>query len=384
MSGGVDSSVVAGLLKRQGHDVIGITLQLYDHGAATARKGACCAGQDIRDARRVADALEIPHYVLDYEQRFADAVVNPFVDGYIAGETPVPCAACNQDLKFGSLLDMVGDLGADCLATGHYAELRHGRHGPELYRSADEGRDQSYFLFQTTRAQLGRLAFPLGAMNKAAVRSLARELGIPIADKPDSQDICFVPTGGYAQTIERLRPQAAEPGNIVDLSGRVLGQHSGIIHFTIGQRRGLGIAGPEPLFVVRLDAARREVIVGPRSRLMVDEVRLRGLNWIGDGAPEEVASLSGLPVHVRVRSTGIPVAATLLADAAGIFVRLAGGESGVAPGQACVLYADASSRSRVLGGGWIASATSSCSEEQTCSKGAGQASHQQESHRMMA
>lgn len=353
MSGGVDSSVAAALLKQQGHDVIGITLQLYDHGAASGRKGSCCAGQDIHDARRVADALSIPHYVLDYERRFEERVMGAFADSYLVGETPVPCIACNSQIKFTELLAMACDLGADALATGHYVDRRVGPAGIELYRAADTARDQSYFMFATTRAQLENLMFPLGGSTKAEVRDLGRSLGVPIADKPDSQDICFVPSGKYTDVIERLKPGAIAPGEIVHEDGRVLGQHAGIVHYTIGQRRGLGIASHVPLFVVRLDAATRQVIVGPRDGLATCELTLRAVNWLGDQDWVDLPA-AGLPVAVRIRSTNPPQPARLLPLCdGGARVVLDEPELGVAAGQACVFYQDASPRARVLGGGWI-------------------------------
>jgi tRNA-specific 2-thiouridylase len=353
MSGGVDSSVVAGLLKRQGRDVVGVTLQLYDHGAATGRRGACCAGQDIHDARRVADRLGIPHYVLDYEKRFRSGVMQAFADSYAAGETPVPCVSCNQRIKFRDLLETALELGAEELATGHYIERRNGPAGPELYRAHDAERDQSYFLFATTRAQLDRLTFPLGAMAKSAVRNLARELGLPVADKADSQDICFVPQGRYTSIVERLRPDAAEPGDIMHVDGRVLGRHAGIIHYTVGQRRGLGALGAEPLYVVRLDPATRQVIVGPRTCLHTRRLTLRDMNWLGD----DPLDAAGREVAVRIRSTAPLQPATVHIDGGTVRVVLRDGEYGVAAGQACVLYADTGPRARVLGGGWIVSAS---------------------------
>ena len=358
MSGGVDSSVVATMLAREGYDVIGVTLQLYDHGAAAKRKGACCAGQDILDASRVAERVGFPHYVLDYESRFKEKVIDPFARSYAAGETPIPCVACNQHIKFADLFDTARDLGADVLATGHYissSALPEGGRG--LFRAADSERDQSYFLFATNRAQLDMLRFPLGDLPKARVREIARECGLSIADKPDSQDICFVPTGKYTQVIERLRPDAAEPGDIVHVDGRVLGQHQGIMRYTIGQRKGLGLSdsalsGGDPLFVVRLDAAARRVFVGPREALATRVVHLRDVNWIGEGELSDIGH-GGLELFVRLRSTRPPAAALLFHSAEGPRVELAIGEEGISPGQACVFYDGAGARARVLGGGYI-------------------------------
>jgi tRNA-specific 2-thiouridylase len=354
MSGGVDSSVVAALLAREGHDVVGVTLQLYDHGAAMGRRGACCAGQDIHDARRVADRLGIPHYVLDYEARFRTDVMAGFAAGYAAGETPIPCVACNQRIKFRDLLSTAVELGADLMATGHYIERRDGACGPELYRAHDADRDQSYFLFATTRAQLARLAFPLGGRPKSEVRALARELGLQVADKADSQDICFVPHGGYAGIVERLKPGAAEPGDIVHVDGRVLGRHPGIVHFTVGQRRGLGVGTGEPLYVVRLEPAARRVIVGPRERLFTRRLILRDVNWLGDEPLAGIRPGAALPIAARIRSTAPLQPASVYHDAGRVEVILGEGEYGVAAGQACVFYADTGPRARVLGGGWIA------------------------------
>jgi tRNA-specific 2-thiouridylase len=356
MSGGVDSSVVAGLLKRQGHEVIGITLQLYDHGQATSRPGSCCAGQDIHDARRVAEKLGIAHYVLDYEARFRERVINAFADSYAAGETPIPCVACNQNVKFLDLLETARDLGADALATGHYVERRDGPQGAMLYRGADPARDQSYFLFATTKAQLNQLAFPLGAEVKGDVRQIADDMGLPVARKADSQDICFVPTGRYASVVEKLRPDAAEPGDIVHVDGRRLGQHQGIINYTIGQRRGLGVAEGAPLFVVALKPERREVIVGPREALLTTRLGLKDVNWLGDG---DFADLGGTrqDVFVRVRSSQAPQPAVLVVEPDGaVGVDLINGEHGIAKGQACVFYDTDAARGRVLGGGFIAAA----------------------------
>ena len=345
MSGGVDSSVTAALLVEEGYDVVGITLQLYDHGAAIGRKGACCAGQDIYDAARVAERLGIPHYVLDYERRFRQEVIEDFAESYVRGETPIPCVRCNQTVKFRDLLAMARELGADALATGHYVRRIEGPDGPELHRAVDDGRDQSYFLFATTREQLKLLHFPLGALDKTATRALARRFSLPVAAKPDSQDICFVPGGDYRAVVEKLRPEAAEPGEIVDERSRVLGAHPGVIHFTVGQRKGLGVAGAEPLYVLRLEPEKRRVVVGPRAALGQSRVAIGGINWL-DAAPPA----AGRAVTVKLRSAQPPLPARLFLDGAG------GGEAvleepafGVAPGQACVVY----DGTRVLGGGWI-------------------------------
>lgn len=355
MSGGVDSSVVAALLKAEGYDVVGITLQLYDHGEAVGRKGACCAGQDIQDARRVADRLQIPHYVLDYEARFAKAVMGAFADSYLKGETPVPCVACNQKIKFHDLLETAEGLGASALATGHYVRSGPGRDGWELYRASDKERDQSYFLFATTREQLAFLRFPLGSRDKDETRKLAREFGLGVAEKSDSQDICFVPTGRYTQVIERLRPGAAEAGNIVHVDGRVLGRHGGIINYTIGQRKGIGVAAQEPLYVLRLDASAREVVVGPKECLRMRSLKLRDVNWLGD-EPLDALALKGEDILARIRSSGPLQPARLSFEDDGVTVELAHGEDGVSPGQACVFYAASGGGERLLGGGWIKSA----------------------------
>jgi tRNA-specific 2-thiouridylase len=357
MSGGVDSSVTAALLKAEGYDVVGVTLQLYDHGAATHRKGACCAGQDIHDARSVADRIGIPHYVLDYESRFKEAVIDRFAESYVAGETPVPCVDCNMSIKFKDLLGTARDLGAKALATGHYVASRAiPGGGRALYRAKEEERDQSYFLFGTTHAQLDLLRFPLGDMSKAETREHARRFGLAVADKHDSQDICFVPTGRYTDVIERLKPGAAAAGDIVDLEGRVLGRHDGIIHFTIGQRRGLKIAGAAPLYVVALDADKHRVVVGPREALTMRRIALRDVNWIGEDMLDRVLEAGRLEVFVKVRSTRPPQRALLSADGGGIEVELIDGEDGVSPGQACVFYDSMQGQARVLGGGFIRAA----------------------------
>ena len=352
MSGGVDSSVVAAMLKRDGYDVVGITLQLYDHGAATSRKGACCAGQDIRDARRVAAKIGIPHYVLNYEDRFRRDVIRPFADSYVAGETPIPCVACNQSVKFRDLLETAKDLSADVMATGHYISSRPGPHGWEMLRALDPERDQSYFLFGTTREQLEFLRFPLGGLHKDHTRDIAADLDLPVAAKPDSQDICFVPSGRYTRIVEKLHPGAAEAGDVIHVDGRILGQHDGIIHYTIGQRRGLGVASGDPLYVIRLDPEKRQVVVGPREALLAHRVILRDVNWIGDGELSDLPE-GGLPVLARIRSTQPPQPATLFAADGQASILLHEGEHGISPGQACVFYADESAQARVLGGGWI-------------------------------
>jgi len=350
MSGGVDSSVVAAMMKAEGYDVIGVTLQLYDHGAAVAKSKSCCAGVDIHDARRAAEMIGIPHYVLDYESRFKEQVMDRFADSYIAGETPIPCVSCNQTVKFTDLLKTARDLGADALATGHYVRSAQKGNKRALYRPADLDRDQSYFLFATTQDQLDFIRFPLGGMPKAKVRKLAAEFGLSVANKPDSQDICFVPNGDYAEVIRKLRPNAAEPGEIVHMDGRVLGRHEGIIHFTIGQRRGIGVATGDPLYVVRLDADERRVIVGPREALATRTILLREMNWIGDQPLDEGDEVE---LFAKVRSTRPPAPATLRILNGKGFVDLANGETGVAPGQACVFFDSDDETARVLGGGWI-------------------------------
>ena len=349
MSGGVDSSVTAALLAEAGYDVVGVTLQLYDHGMTVGKKGACCAGQDIYDARMVADRLGIPHYVLDYESRFRDAVIEDFADSYVRGETPIPCVRCNQTVKFRDLLATARELGAAAMATGHYVRRAMGPGGAEMHRATDPAKDQSYFLFATTPEQLDFLRFPLGGLDKAETRTLAERFGLAVADKPDSQDICFVPEGGYARIVEKLRPEAAEPGEIVDLEGRVMGRHEGIIGYTIGQRKGLGIGGrkdsTDPLYVVRLEPEARRVVVGPRAALACGTVRLGEVNWLGGRSiPSE-----GLGVQVKLRSTMAAVPATLYPAGHGAKAVLNDPAHGVSPGQACVIYDD----ERVLGGGWI-------------------------------
>ncbi len=348
MSGGVDSAVAAALVAEAGYRAVGVTLQLYGDGTETARKGACCAGQDIYDARRVAEAIGIPHYVLDYRNRFREGVIGPFADSYVAGETPIPCVACNQTVKFRDLLGFARDLGADALATGHYVRRLAGPDGPELHRAADRGRDQSYFLFATTRDQLGYLRFPLGGMSKDAVRREAVLRALPVAAKPDSQDICFVSgKGGYARVVERLRPGAAEPGEIVDLAGKRLGDHDGIVNFTVGQRRGLAVGGAgEPLYVVRTEPETRRVVVGRRAALARTGIALDRLNWLAGASPPA----GPVPVQAKIRSMRPPAGAVLHPAGNGAAtVVLDAPEYGVAPGQACVLY----DGDRVLGGGWI-------------------------------
>jgi tRNA-specific 2-thiouridylase len=353
MSGGVDSTVTAALLAGAGYDVVGVTLQLYDQGAAAGRKGACCAGQDILDARAAAESLSIPHYVLDYEAKFRESVIEDFADAYGRGETPIPCVRCNQTVKFRDLLEVARDLGAEALATGHYVRRVMGANGPQLHRARDASRDQSYFLFATTRGQLEFLRFPLGDLEKTQVREAAAGLGLAVADKPDSQDICFVPEGRYVTVIDRLRPGAVQGGEIIHVDGRVLGRHEGVSRYTVGQRRGLNIAVGDPLFVVRLDAARREVVVGPREALLAEALTLKETNWLGDEASLDFAAQAGKPVLARVRSTREPAAARLRIGADGaVEVAFETPEEAVAPGQACVLY-DAAEPSRVLGGGFI-------------------------------
>jgi len=349
MSGGVDSSVTAALLREEGYDVVGMTMRLYDPGLTMKRSGTCCAGQDIYDAARVADRIGIPHYVVDFEGRFGRDVIDDFADSYLRGETPVPCVRCNQRTKFQDLLNAARDLGADAMATGHYVRRTDGPGGAELRRGVDPGRDQSYFLFATTREQLEFLRFPLGALDKPATRAAAERFGLEVAAKPDSQDICFAPDGDYASVVAELRPGAIRPGEIVHVDGRVLGRHEGIVHYTIGQRRGLGIGGrkgeDEPLYVTRLEAATRRVIVGPRAALARSVIRVREVNWLID-PPDETTSLD---VAVKVRSTQPAVSATLTRSGTGAVVRLIEPQFGVAPGQACVFY----DGDRVVGGGWI-------------------------------
>jgi len=352
MSGGVDSSVVAGILKREGYDVVGVTLQLYDHGAAVHRAGSCCAGQDIEDARRVSESLGIPHYVLDYEQRFREAVIDPFANSYVSGETPIPCVSCNQTVKFADLLQTARELGADALATGHYIRSRANGAHRAMFRPEDSDRDQSYFLFATTQDQVDYLRFPLGHLPKAQVREIAEEMGLTVAKKQDSQDICFVPQGKYSDIISKLKPEAATPGDIVHIDGRVLGRHEGIVHYTVGQRRGIGVATGEPLYVVHLDAANTRVIVGPREALETHKVFLRDVNWLGDHALDALPE-GGVEVFAKVRSTRPPRPAVLHHEDGKTWVELVDGESGIAPGQACVLYSDDSNTARVFGGGFI-------------------------------
>jgi tRNA-specific 2-thiouridylase len=346
MSGGVDSSCTAALLVAAGYEVIGVTLQLYDHGLALGRKGACCAGQDIHDARRVAERLDIPHYVLDFEQRFRERVIADFAESYAAGRTPIPCVRCNQRVKFRDLLEIARDLGANALATGHYVRREDTAAGAELHCAADAQRDQSYFLFATTRTQLDFLRFPLGGLAKHETRALAARFGLAVAAKPDSQDICFVPEGRYTRIVERLRPDAAEPGEIVRVDGRVLGRHDGLMRFTVGQRRGLAVATGERLYVVRIEPERRRVIVGPRSALLCAGTELSELNWLG----HEPLPAGGIELTVKHRAREPAVAARVVAsDGGGARIAFREPQTGVAPGQACVLYQG----TRVLGGGWI-------------------------------
>jgi tRNA-specific 2-thiouridylase len=356
MSGGVDSSVTAALLHQQGFDVIGITLQLYDHGVAVQAKGACCAGVDIHDARTVAARLGIPHYVLDYESRFHDQVMQDFADSYLRGETPIPCVRCNQTVKFTDLLATARDLEADCLATGHYVQRIEGDAGTYLCRGVDPAKDQSYFLFATTPEQLDFLRFPLGGLDKEETRTLARQFGLSVSDKPDSQDICFVPNGRYGDVVRRLRPGAVDAGDIVHIDGTVVGRHNGVIDYTIGQRRGLGIGGRAgvdesegPLYVVAINAAANQVIVGPQRALACTEVHLGDVNWI-NGVPEHGAS-----VMARLRNTAPAMPARVFSVGGAAVVRLEDPQFGIATGQAAALY-DAQNPERLLGGGWIAGA----------------------------
>ncbi len=352
MSGGVDSSVVAGMLKAEGYDVVGMTMQLYDHGEAVHRKGACCSGQDIHDAKRVAEQLGIPHYVLNYEEIFQKSVIDPFAKSYMDGETPIPCVACNQTVKFVDLLATARELGAAALATGHYVSSRLAGNRRALFRPVDAERDQSYFLFTTTQEQIDFLRFPLGDRPKSETREMARQMGLSVAEKSDSQDICFVPEGRYSDVIAKLKPEALEAGDIVHIDGRVLGTHAGIINYTIGQRRGIGVAVGEPLYVVHLDAANARVVVGPKEALATHKLFLRDVNWIGNGTLDEALE-AGLEIHARVRSSRPPKPAFLAREKGQVCVILGEGEGGIAPGQACVFYEDDSQTSRILGGGWI-------------------------------
>ena len=350
MSGGVDSSVTAAMLAKEGYDVVGVTLQLYDHGTAIEKKGACCAGQDIYDARRVAEHMGFPHYVLDYESRFREDVIEDFADSYLRGETPIPCVRCNQTVKFRDLLATAKDLDADVLATGHYIERRDGDEGAELHRATDQGKDQSYFLFATTGEQLDLLRFPLGSWPKSKTRELANELGLPVADKPESMDICFVPDGDYAKVVAKVRPQAVDPGRLVHVDGRVMGEHQGIVNFTIGKRKGIGIGGePAPLYVIAIDPESKDITVGPREYLARDTVYVKEVNWLGP----QLALNRPMPIQTKLRSTMAPVAATVtLREGNMAEIELDELHTSVAAGQAAVFYDD----SRVLGGGWIVGA----------------------------
>jgi len=346
MSGGVDSSTTAALMVEAGFDVVGVTLQLYDHGQAVGRKGACCAGQDIYDARRVAETLGIAHYVLDYESRFRESVMEEFADSYVRGETPIPCVRCNQTVKFRDLLATAKDLDAECLVTGHYVRRMEGKEGAEMHRAVDHAKDQSYFLFATTREQLDFLRFPLGGMSKAETRHHAERFSLPVAEKPESQDICFVPNGNYASIVERLRPGAMDPGDIVDLDGNVIGRHDGIIKFTVGQRRGLGIAAAHPLYVIKVDPDTRQVVAGPQDALRQTHLSVSAVNWIGPGDAPPAESRAA----VKIRSTGSPDAGALKFPGDGNWqVELDAPQLGISPGQAAVFYDE----DRVLGGGWI-------------------------------
>ena len=350
MSGGVDSSVTAAMLAKEGYDVVGVTLQLYDHGTAIEKKGACCAGQDIYDARRVAEHMGFPHYVLDYESRFREDVIEDFADSYLRGETPIPCVRCNQTVKFRDLLATAKDLDADVLATGHYIERREGHAGAELHRATDQGKDQSYFLFATTGEQLDLLRFPLGSWPKSKTRDLANELGLPVADKPESMDICFVPDGDYAKVVAKVRPQAVDPGRLVHVDGRVMGQHQGIVNFTIGKRKGIGIGGePAPLYVIAIDPESKDVTVGPREYLARDTVYIKEVNWLGP----DLRLNQPKAIQTKLRSTMAPVAATIILRPGNTAeIELDELHTSVAAGQAAVFYDD----SRVLGGGWIVGA----------------------------
>jgi tRNA-specific 2-thiouridylase len=346
MSGGVDSSATAAILQEQGWDVVGVTLQLYDHGKAVGKSNTCCAGKDIHDARRVADKLGIDHYVIDYESNFRKEVIDPFTESYLKGETPIPCVLCNQTVKFRDLLQVARDLGAEAMATGHYVRREDGPDGAMMLKGVDPSRDQSYFLFNTTREQLEFLQFPLGGFSsKDETRAIAHRRQLPVASKPDSQDICFVPDGDYAALVKKLRPDAIRPGDIVDEAGTTIGRHEGIINYTVGQRKGLNIGGGPPLYVLKLDAPNARVIVGPKDSLKQKRISLRGVNWLGNAQRE-------LEVSVKIRSTRPPAPANLtLGENGAAEVTLHGVEEGVSPGQACVFY----DGDRVLGGGWIAS-----------------------------
>ena len=353
MSGGVDSSTSAALVKASGYSVIGITLQLYNHGAAINKKGSCCSGQDIYDAREVASDLGIPHYVLDYQDLFKRKVIDDFANSYRIGETPIPCVLCNEKVKFDDLYKTAKDLGADALVTGHYILTNEGKNGRQMFRAKDIKKDQSYFLFKTTKEQLDFLRFPLGSFKKDEIREIAREIGLAVSEKPDSQDICFVPNGKYSEVLKKINPDNLKPGLLLDTSGNVLGNHEGIVNFTVGQRRGLGISSGDPLYVVKIDAENQNVVVGSKEDLKKRNIQIRDLNWIGD---EKLGnnSIKEIKIRAKIRSTQEPKPARLCFEQGKVHVNFDDHVEGVSPGQACVFY-DFKNSTRVLGGGWITS-----------------------------